>query len=109
MSLPKKGSRKLIIGNQTYLWNIRRKPTYMQDIFNCSWTMAVQLAGVEGTVLLVKFNLSRPDNIISPHQTGITPALVSQIINQALQAGWQPQLPGAAYRFSYLLIRDGIN
>lgn len=109
MSLPKKGSRQLIIGNQTYLWYIRRKPTYMQDVFNCPWAMAIQLAGVDGTVLLVEFNLSRPDNIISPHQTSITPALVSHIINQALHAGWQPKLPGSAYRFSYSLIRDGIN
>ena len=109
MSLPKKGSRKLSMGNDHYYWYIRKKPTYIQEIFLCKWTMVVELNGFNGAVLYISFNLSRPDNVSSPHQTSVTPVLVKRIIHYALQSGWQPKLPGSAFCLDYALIQDAVN
>lgn len=109
MSLPKKGCRSLLIGDEIYSWYIRRKPTYIQGVFNGNWTMAVELDGFKGAILLVRFNLSRPDNWLSPHQTGVTPSLVKQIIHHALASGWRPKLPGSAFLLDYSLICDTVN
>nr|AQZ19497.1 hypothetical protein [Escherichia coli]QIK04610.1 hypothetical protein [Klebsiella pneumoniae]QIQ17859.1 hypothetical protein [Escherichia coli]QNL33382.1 hypothetical protein [Escherichia coli]UVX22097.1 hypothetical protein [Escherichia coli] len=39
MSIPKKGSRKIIVGENEFLWLIRSKLTYSQDgtVANSRW------------------------------------------------------------------------
>ena len=43
MSIPKKGSRKIVVDGDEYLWLIRSKPTYTQECFESSMTASVEL------------------------------------------------------------------
>lgn len=107
MAIARKGSRKITFNNQSYRWYIRRKPTYCQAVFQSPMLMAVESETEgENCVLLVNFNISRPDNAISPHQTAVTPNLVCQVIDGALAAGWKPEDKTPNFQFNYGLIRD---
>lgn len=58
------------------------------------------------SVLIVDLKVSRPDNWIHPHQTSVTPAVVRDIVERALAAGWVPGQAGPPFAFEYGLIRD---
>lgn len=106
MSLPRKGSRTVTVGDHRYRWHVRRSPTDRQATAAAPMCVAIErIADEPGTVLLVDLRVSRPDNWTSPHQTALKPATVRAIIAAALGAGWQPERPGAAYRFAYGLIK----
>nr|ASD49062.1 hypothetical protein [Klebsiella oxytoca] len=42
MSIPKKGSRKLFVGENEFLWLIRSKLTYSQDCLGTEMTAVVE-------------------------------------------------------------------
>ncbi|WP_222859323.1 hypothetical protein, partial [Klebsiella pneumoniae] len=42
MSIPKKGSRKIIVGENEFLWLIRSKLTYSQDCLGTEMTAVVE-------------------------------------------------------------------
>jgi len=70
-------------------------------------TVAIErITDEPGTVLLVDLGVSRPDNLLAPHQTALTPAVVRTIIDGALRAGWSPAAKSGAYPYEYRLIRD---
>lgn len=107
MAIARKGSRHIIVNHQSYRWYIRKKPTYCQAVFQSPMLMAVESeAEDKNCVLLVNFNISRPDNAINPHQTSVTPNLVSKVIERALAAGWKPEDKAPNFEFNYGLIRD---
>ncbi|WXH27427.1 hypothetical protein WA016_01350 [Myxococcus stipitatus] len=109
MTIPKKGSRKISVGESEYEWRIRKKPTYMQAVSQTPMRIAVQ-ASTQGPrkVLLVDLSVSRPDNWIARHGTGITPATVRDIIERALAAGWVPCSTGPAFIFRYAVVQDTV-
>ena len=39
-------------------------------------------------VLMIDCLVSRPDNVLAPHQTGVTPAMVADMIREARARGW---------------------
>ncbi|WP_217806878.1 hypothetical protein, partial [Klebsiella pneumoniae] len=43
MSIPKKGSRKIIVGENEFLWLIRSKLTYSQDCLGTEMTAVTNL------------------------------------------------------------------
>ena len=108
MSLPKKGSRTIEVEGSTYLWRIRKKPTYSQLL---GWSpMLVGIQRVEPhavSVLVVNCAVSRPDNVLSPHQTGIAPAMVRDMIGKALKAGWRPET-STSFAHVYPVVMDSI-
>ena len=102
MALPKKGLRTIEHGGKSYGWMIRRKPTYLQGCFQTPMTIAIQPLEVSHPKILhVTLNIDRPDNSISPHQTQITPRVIREIIEEALQSGWQSEGGGKEYPFQY--------
>ncbi|MFP2899814.1 hypothetical protein [Corallococcus sp. 4LFB] len=109
MSIPKKGSRRVRFGETDYDWRIRKKPTYSQAVADSPMLLAIQ-ASEEGPrrVLVVNLRISRPDNWIAPHGTGVTPAMVRDIIRRALAAGWSPLGAGPPFRFEYGVVRETI-
>lgn len=109
MTIPGKGRRRVRVDDQEYVWLIRKRPTYGQGAFQTPMRVAIQSCTPGAScVLLVDLRVSRPDNWISPHQTGLTPAVVKDIIGRALTAGWLPTAEESPFRFEYGLIRDAI-
>jgi len=107
MSLPSKGSRKVTVRDLEYRWHVRKKPTYGQAIGQTSWRVAIERSATEsGSTLIVNLGLRRPDNWIAPHQTGLHPRHVRAMIEQALDAGWDPGTPGSAFEIQYQMIQD---
>jgi hypothetical protein len=107
MAIPKKGSRTVQVGSDSYDWRIRKKPTYSQAAFQSSMSLAVQLS-TEGahSVLVANLQVSRPDNWMHPHQTAVKPAMVRDMIRRALVAGWIPSSAGRPFMLDYPLIVD---
>lgn len=58
----------------------------------------------KGRILLVNLGVSRPDNWIAPHQTGVVPAQVREMIREALAAGWNPDEQGSAFQLEHFVI-----
>jgi hypothetical protein len=106
MTLPRKGSRLVRVGEYEYAWRIRKKPTYMQGAFQAPMRVAVQRSNPPSHgVLVVDLVVSRPDNWISPHQTSVTPALIRDIIARAIATGWEPAST-VPFALEYGIIRD---
>jgi hypothetical protein len=109
MSMPSKGSRAIRLGGHDYRWRVRRRPTYSQA--NAWGPMSVSIQScTEGarSVLVVSLRVSRPDSWLAPHQTGLTPDIVRDIIERAVAAGWDPLGTRSPVAFEYGLIKDTV-
>jgi hypothetical protein len=108
MTIPRKGSRIVQVGEHEYVWRIRKKPTYAQGAFQAPMRVAIQRSSVaSGGVLNVNLLVSRPDNWISPHQTAVTPAVIRDIVARAIAKGWNPET-SEPFALEYGLIRDKV-
>lgn len=106
MTLPKKGRRAVEVRGRRYHWLIRKQPTYDQGLEWKPMVMAVELDDVDAKgTLRVDLGVSRPDNWIAPHQTSVTPAVVREVIEAALAAGWEPEASGT-FELRHALVRD---
>ncbi|NDJ60682.1 MAG: hypothetical protein GYB67_06125 [Chloroflexi bacterium] len=93
MAIPKKGARRIVVDQVEYRWYIRRKPTYVQEIWG-GLTFAVELATERAsTTLVVEIDHDRPDSIAGDAAI-IRPSDVAYAIRTALQHGWKPSEPG---------------
>ncbi|WP_236607273.1 hypothetical protein [Sandaracinus amylolyticus] len=71
-------------------------------------TVAVQRASDGArSVLVLDLRVTRPDNRIAPHGTGITPAQVRELIRTAIAAGWDPGR-GGTFRIEIPSVLDTI-
>jgi len=82
MSITKKGSRKIHVGNFTYLWQVK------DNIDNK--TLAIQRKDKENVLLCYVSEWDCGDIESLP----ITPKTVKTIILQSLKSGWQPDKNG---------------
>ena len=100
MAILKKGSRKIVVEEIKYRWNMRRKPTHAQADYSCSVSAAVELLENPGSVLHITFT---GNNYNYDHGTEfpVTPKDVEASIKSALNKGWQPEKSGATFEFSY--------
>ena len=107
--MPGKGSRAIRVGDHDYRWRVRKTPTYAQALEWSPMRVSIQSC-MEGarSVLIVNLRVSRPDNWIGPHQTGLTPDVVRHIIERALAAGWDPLGTSSPFEFEYGLIKDSV-
>jgi hypothetical protein len=90
MSIPKQGTRNIVVGGQPFVWLIRRKVTYLQACYpeGCL-IVAVEHAQLPGAALIIVTDHLHP-NGLSYAQDPVTPADVAAWIEQALQMGWLP-------------------
>lgn len=106
MSINARGSRKLVIGDEEYVWRIRRTPTNEQECFEGPMLLAIQrIVPFSRAVLVVDLVVTRPDAAIQPHQTAVTPTLVREMVARAREDGWRPE-SGRGHRLEFPLIRD---
>jgi hypothetical protein len=97
MSIPKKGSRQVVVGKIAYRWRVRSRPTYCQALTWSPLTLAVEQAQSPGSVLVIDLPQLHPSNWFQKPSSGVTPAVVATYIRQALKAGWQPSVRGAQF------------
>jgi hypothetical protein len=93
MSIPRKGSRRIIINGCTYLWYIRHKVDHWALI--CGHSLVVGIERIDppsGRTLLFY-----ADNGSHYYGTVITPRIVEVAILHSLKTGWKPHLPGSAF------------
>ena len=90
MSLPNKGSRRIVVDDIAYRWRVRHKPTYGQGAFASELQFAVQRESFGRCTLSVILDQPRPDNWLGKPGAVVTPALV-------LQQGWQASSAGSAF------------
>jgi hypothetical protein len=97
MSLPKRGSRRIVVNGVAYRYIIRSNPTYCQGNAWSNLTFAVELETGGQTVLLVDTGYYRPDNWLNKEGGVVKPTNVTAAIIKALIDGWKPDVPSSAY------------
>ncbi len=125
MSIPKKGTRKIIVDGEPFIWLIRRQATNCQaDYDGGNLHVAIEHAEKSGSVLVIMSDRPHPQGysltncewipvkprdgappevrvwqIISTQEVKpVTPSDVAQWVRQAMQLGWQPQLRGITFK-----------
>ena len=99
MSIPKKGTRKIIVDGEPFIWLIRRQATYTQAYYDCgNLHVGVEHAEKRGSVLVILTDRPPPQGLSPANDVKpVTPFDATQWIRQAVQLGWQPQLPGITF------------
>lgn len=99
MSIPKKGTRKIIVDGEAFIWFIRRKPTYTQECFHGgNLHVAVDSVAKPGSVLVIMTDRPHPQGLVRKQEVKpVTPSDVAQWIRQAVQLGWQPMRSGIPF------------
>ncbi len=98
MGIPKKGSRKITIDGENFIWLIRRKATYSQTAFGIGLNVAVEHAEESASKLVIMTNKLHPKE----WNTTVKPVVLSEVelwIHQAIKAGWEPKKPGKPFEF----------
>ena len=101
MSIPKKGSRKIVVDGEEYIWLIRSKPTYTQECQEGLMHAAIELNQKQTSVLSITFSFQRPDSLVSNETNAITPSVIRSCIHGAIRKGWQPNKKGSAFQYNY--------
>lgn len=97
MSIPRKGSRRIIVNGQTYLWYIRRKIGYWHEFFGGSLLVGIErIDPVSRQTLQFNAGYGRHD-AVHHYATVVTPRIVEAAIQHALKTGWKPHLPGSPF------------
>ncbi|MDB9510656.1 hypothetical protein PN499_05625 [Kamptonema animale CS-326] len=123
MSIPKKGTRKIVVEGERFIWLIRRQATNGQaDYPEGCLHVAVEHAQEPGSVLVIVTDRLHPQGFSLVHgelvpvqlqdQSGeirawrierryaispVTPSEVALWIQQALQMGWLPKKSGTPF------------
>ncbi|MFW2177290.1 MULTISPECIES: hypothetical protein [unclassified Moraxella] len=102
MSIPKKGSRKIVVNDVEYRWRVRHKTDYWNLMSGDGLNFAVEKQENGNCVLHVMLDGfghfgSWADNL---ETLVITPKLVAQAIEIALEKGWQPEQNGKTFELS---------
>ncbi|MEH2208706.1 MAG: hypothetical protein V7K53_32335 [Nostoc sp.] len=125
MSIPKKGTRKIIVNGEPFIWLIRRQPTNVQaDYADGYLHVAVEHATDPGSVLVIITDRLHPQGYslinselvpiqlqelgevrawrIEPRYeiTAVTPKDVALWIKQAMEIGWLPKKSGITFKVS---------
>ncbi|MEG4395994.1 hypothetical protein [Microcoleus sp. BROC3] len=99
MSIPKKGTRKIIVDREPFIWLIRRQATYTQAYYDCgNLHVAVEHSEKRGSVLVILTDRPHPQGLTPTNKVKpVTPSDTAQWIRQAVQLGWQPRRSGITF------------
>ena len=100
MAIPIKGTRKITVDREQFLWLIRKQPTYGQECFpgGCIH-VAIQDIKQVGSTLVIVTNRPHPQgfDLNLSKNISVTPADIKLWIQQAKQLGWMPNKPGKSF------------
>ena len=91
MAIPKKGSRSIHVDGVDYRWLIRRKPAYAQSYLH----IAIEAKNNPGATLLIQSERPHPEHWDTEEIIPVTPSDIEGWINSAIEAGWEPGVPGS--------------
>ncbi|MEG4350920.1 hypothetical protein QUA70_19890 [Microcoleus sp. LAD1_D5] len=99
MSIPKKGTRKIIVDREPFIWLIRRQATNTQADYACgNLHVAVEHSEKRGSVLVILTDRPHPQGLTPTNEVKpVTPSDTAQWIGQAVQLGWQPSAIGIRF------------
>lgn len=103
MALPKKELRKITVDNTRYAWSATGNDGYIN--------LSVALLNKEGQILSTGFDyhlpvigdyysFEEPSLIQNEQHFIITPGIVQQVIEYALQKGWTPHVKGPHFHLA---------
>ena len=96
MAIQKQGARTIVVDNRSYVWRIRRKPTYSQALVEAGLVVAIEDQN-GGCRLAIELATARPDNWVNAPATIVTPKDVARFIRLAIDRGWIPTKPGSTF------------
>ncbi|MEG3940859.1 MULTISPECIES: hypothetical protein [unclassified Microcoleus] len=100
MSIPKKGTRKIIVDGEPFVWLIRRQAANMQAESG-NLHVAVEHADRSGSVLVIITDRAHSQGwnpTTNCTFMPVRPSDVAQWIRQAVQLGWQPMRSGITFQ-----------
>ncbi|MDD9375164.1 hypothetical protein M8Z33_00465 [Streptomyces sp. ZAF1911] len=86
------------MGDTTYRWRLRGRPTYDQALVWSPLSYGVEHAETPGTTLVIASDQPHPSNWLGTQGSPIMPAQVADSIRTALAVGWTPENPGSPFR-----------
>lgn len=93
MSVPRRGSRRIVVDGEGYRWRVRRRPTADQRTCRSPLWLAIA-AESGGPALLVRLHQAHPSNAVGLRSEAVTPRAVAAYVRAGLRAGWAPSRPG---------------
>lgn len=95
MSIPLRGSRRIVVGGNAYRWYLRRKPSYNQAVGETGLSVAVQaVEPVKRGVLIIDVNAPHPGNWLNLSTPEVSPRDIALWITEARLSGWKPNTGG---------------
>lgn len=99
MTIPRKGSRKIVVDGVKYRWLIRRKATYSQaDYGDGKIHVAIESDDKNGTILLIETDRPHPADCATDEVIPVKPSDVASWIKAAIGKGWNPKKSSATFR-----------
>jgi len=104
MAISKKGSRKITVDNENYLWLIRRRVPISLVYGTGYLNVAIDHADNSGTVLVIHTDKEHPHNYGDGLKDFVSPSDIARWISEAQNLGWNPQQKGPQF---FVRIVDG--
>jgi len=93
MTLPRKGTRRIVVADRTYRWLLTRRAVGSERRHFWPRCLYVEQTQGPGQRLVVRFDYPVWHHVAGQAQYP-TPGLVRRVIEAALAEGWQPTRPG---------------
>lgn len=105
MAIPKKGSRKIVVNGENYRWRFRN--VYNGEMYT-GWGVSFAVEKFDNGKTDLHVRLYQAKNLNNPlnhtfdvdRSLTITPKLVAQAIDIALQQDWQPEQNGKTFELN---------
>jgi hypothetical protein len=119
MSIPKQGTRRIVVAEEPFIWLIRRQATNAQADYPDTYLhVAVEHAQEAGSTLIIITDRPHPEGCVAPSEINpVMPSDVKVWIEQALSIGWLPKQTGKPFKVRVVSnyietivgIRQGLN
>jgi hypothetical protein len=94
MTIPRTGSRQLVVDGVAYRWRVRSRPTYAQALAQSGLTVAIQVSDGSGMALHLRLPTARVDNWLHAPGYVVMPRDIERWIRFAISQGWSPSGSG---------------
>jgi len=101
MTMPKAGSRKIVVEGTRFRWRIRKRITYAQQCFGQGLGISVELEeSPSGKLFIGIKGENHPSTLVGKPGGSVKPSDIAGWIREALQSGWEPANAGQEHFIS---------
>ncbi len=97
MTIPKRGSRRIVVDEVAYRWRMRRRPTADQRSGRTPLLVAISAEEGPGPTMVARLHRPHPRNERAHYSEAVTPAEVARLIREGRELGWDPLRPGPQF------------